>query len=80
MSVENGDISYSDRFLVGSVASYTCDTGFELQPPCNNTRTCTPSGWTNQDYTCTSKSSVLIYKSIHVASVASYHLLVQYRI
>ena len=55
LSLDNGEITYSDRFAPGSVATFTCNEGFRLDPPCTNTRSCTMDGWTGFNYTCESK-------------------------
>lgn len=58
LTLENGNISYSDDFLIGSVATFTCDTagGFMLNNPCVNTLECTAErGWVGPELTCQRK-------------------------
>ncbi len=51
----NGRIHYSNAQLIGSVATYTCNTSAGYVLPENNTiarRTCTQSGWTGNGSAC----------------------------
>ena len=46
----NGRVDYTEQFQIGSVASYTCDVGFE--PGDGTTQICTLNGWSGSDFTC----------------------------
>ena len=58
--LENGDISYSDRFLLDSEATHTCDVGYVLQLNGNDAgtsgvRTCSMTGWSGSNFECNRK-------------------------
>ena len=60
LNVSNGDVSYDAAFLIGSVATYSCDAsnGYVLTPGSPTTRTCTmSSGWNGVAATCECKTS-----------------------
>lgn len=50
LSLENGMVTYTNRYIVGSVATHTCDTGYRVEG--DATWTCTESGWDGQNITC----------------------------
>jgi len=51
--IANGNISYSNNRVVGSVATYECDPGYELSGPIDSQRTCNLSGWSGSEIICT---------------------------
>ncbi len=57
LTLPNGNVSYSNAQLVGSVATYSCNAyeGYVLPEGTVATRTCTVSGWTGNNLTCQCK-------------------------
>lgn len=50
--IENGNVTFSTTFA-GSFATYSCEDGYQLDPPYANTTICTQFGnWTGQIPTC----------------------------
>lgn len=45
-------MNYTNGIAVGSIATYTCNSGYRLLPEGREMRTCTRSGWDGQDVTC----------------------------
>ena len=52
LTTANGDVSYSDGFLIGSVATHSCNPNHQLLPMGGAMRNCSVSGWSGQDVTC----------------------------
>ena len=52
----NGNIVYDNDFAIGSVATYTCNTGYGVQG--GPTRTCAADGWNDANITCGERSAV----------------------
>ena len=57
----NGQVTFSNSTNVGSIATYSCDTGFALNG--NPMRTCQATGntadWSGDDSTCERKITLL---------------------
>ena len=52
-SINGGAVEYSQETTFESVATYTCDAGFELVGGGMETRTCTETGeWSGDEPTC----------------------------
>ena len=51
LSVENGEVHYTNLFLIGSVATFTCNEGYVSN---NRIQVCTTDGWSGSDFTCQS--------------------------
>ena len=73
LTLVNGIVSYSMEMGVeqniGNVATHTCVSGYQLLPQgMGNTRICTISGWSGQDFMCGEYASILYYhySYIHV--------------
>ena len=52
MSLDNGDVTFTNGMAINSVATHTCETGYRLLPVGGQVRTCSASGWSGQDVTC----------------------------
>ena len=66
LTLVNGIVSYSMEMgaeqNVGNVATHTCISGYQLLPQgMGNTRICTISGWSGQDFMCGEYASILYY-------------------
>ena len=51
-NLDNGAVSYTNGAVVGSVATHACNSGYQLSPQGNETRTCTRNGWDSQNFSC----------------------------
>ena len=54
LTVPNGAVTFTDRFRVGSIATHTCDVGYQPQDSNNTIRMCEMTGWNASDFTCQS--------------------------
>ena len=53
LTLANGDVSYTNGFLINSTATHTCNPNHRLLPVGGAMWTCTMmSGWSGQDVTC----------------------------
>ena len=53
LNLDNGAVSYTNGLVVGSVATHTCNPGYQLLSQGRETRTCNrENGWTDQDIIC----------------------------
>ena len=50
LSLDNGTVTYTARYAIGSVATYTCNAGYRRVG--DATRDCTTSGWDDRNITC----------------------------
>ena len=48
-----------DNRDIGSVATHTCNPGYQLSPQGEATRTCSTNGWSDQNFTCERGECVL---------------------
>ena len=55
---DSGSIRYSNDFAIGSVATYTCNTGYRREG--GLTQTCTFDGWDSQNVTCGEYSTLIV--------------------
>lgn len=58
VSISNGGVSYTDDKYFGSVASFSCNIGYQLSD--NNTITCGNAGWSGNLPTCKRKNKLKI--------------------
>ena len=52
LSLDNGDMTFTNGVAINSVATHTCDPGYRLLPEGGQVRTCSTDGWSGQDVTC----------------------------
>ena len=52
LSLDNGDVTFTNGVAINSVATHTCEPGYRLLPEGGQVRTCSASGWSGQDVTC----------------------------
>ena len=53
LSLDNGDVNYTKGLVVGSVATHTCNPGYQLLPQGGEIRSCTrDNGWGGQNIMC----------------------------
>ncbi len=62
-SPENGVVTNPEDTIVGAVASYICNEGYELSGP--RTRSCEVTGeWTSTDPVCNGSYVLMTFKSL----------------
>ena len=52
LAVMNGEVFYTHRFYVGSIASYICNKGYIPGDAMSRTRMCTSYGWSGSRFSC----------------------------
>ena len=78
LTLDNGDISFSNLLFVGSVATHTCDreNGYVLSgvdvSVMESTRTCALSGWSGTEITCECKCIIMYLLQAGIVILLSY--------
>ena len=52
LTVLNGSVTFTNRSQIGSIATHSCDEGYQPQDSSNTFRICEMTGWNASNFTC----------------------------